>query len=214
MQSTEAFGQSFHEPETEDFQCIFPIDEAPPNDIVFSEILCVSDISFRVRLHTRNGAGPFKEVAVFLDLNDWPDSSMLMIQYTITIHNCKDEMLSISMDDTKLLSPNTDSLDFGFLHFMTSNLLLDPTAGYLDKGEISLTARVCLTRLPPPGEIRLSTQSPLASSAASPYAARRDAAIFDGAITIFAAGESELRTAALQSELDELPVRHRYPPAP
>jgi hypothetical protein len=66
---------------------MFPVEKAPPNNSVFGDILCVSDISFRVRLHSQNGAGPFKEGAIFLDLNDCPDWTILMIPYTITIQN-------------------------------------------------------------------------------------------------------------------------------
>ena len=105
------------------FSCSFFVSEIGPPDIgisLSSETFQTAGIKFRIRLRPWNGNGNLKEVAVFIDLDEWSDMSPLLIQFTISIINKKDEMLSILMDDTKLISTFSDRFDLGFLHFMTS----------------------------------------------------------------------------------------------
>ena len=191
-----------------DFNCSFPISQISSIDVFVSEVFRVSDLNLRIRLHPWNGSGPFKDVAVFFDFDDSFSMSRFIFQFTITILNRKDEMLSISMDDSKLLSSNSDCTDIGFLHFMTSNLLLDPTAGYLDNGEISVSAHVSVTVLPPPSDTHRPPPTPASSAILAGSAIRAPVAPDPSAdsIVVLVAGMAELRAAALSSELDEISV--------
>ena len=105
----------------------------------------VGPLSCRVRIETFARGG--NEVSIYLDVSSAGERSTPggELWFSLSVKNQKDEQLSISMDASEQIlpgvSPGGDAhVSRGFDHFMTSHLLLDEQAGYLEAGVVLIQA--------------------------------------------------------------------------
>ena len=107
---------------------------------------------FRVRLNLQPRVGRSVEISLLLE----PASDTVRtlqgarsLFFSLTIRNQKDDHLSITMDEEREVDAadpaQTDLADFGFHHFMTFDLLMDTSAGYLSSEGVVISAHVRMT---------------------------------------------------------------------
>ena len=121
----------------------------------------------RIETFARGG----NEVSIYLDVDvamSPTDRAAAAgeLRFSLSVQNHKDELLSICMDAAEPVTLSHDSascISRGVDHFMTSHLLLDEQAGYLEKGIVLLEATASF-------DLKAHTSSP----APSPLSPRDD----------------------------------------
>ena len=116
----------------------------------------VGPLSCRVRIQTFARGGT--EVSICLDVSSAAGERSTPggeLWFSLSVKNQKDEQLSISMDAAEQIPPGVSPggnahVSRGFDHFMTSHLLLDEQAGYLEEGVVLIQAEPLSLNPPSP----------------------------------------------------------------
>jgi hypothetical protein len=112
-----------------------------------SEPFQVGPLSCSIRIQTFARGG--NEVSIYLDVASTAGERATPggeLWFSLSVKNQKDEQLSISMDASEHIPPGVSpggeaQVSRGFDHFMTSHLLLDEQAGYLEEGVVLIQAQ-------------------------------------------------------------------------